>query len=390
MSLFDAIEREDDPRAEHGEGRFSYWNRSGRAGFSELRAKIDEMVQLYPEQHRKALIARIRSQDDVAHESATFELLVHQALLASGAHIEAIEPHLPHTDRSPDFLVRSAKGERFYLEATLATGLSDKDRRAKRLLDSSVQAVNAVKSADFWLECEFVGTPVQPIRLRNLRQSVERWLNTLDHGTINEIWLDEARRADRPTFQHSEAGLQVCLRPIPKNDRRDTGRAIVVQSGGVWSRTVGAALRQAIEGKSNRYGDLELSYVIAVNGLDHNAEEHDVMAALLGQQVYRFVQGSNAAANGSWDRDWDGAWITPDRGPRRQGVSGVLVFNNLSVWTASQKRGLFVHNPWARLPLASAPLEVDRMVPEAGQFISHTGKVFSAIVGWDADWPTGD
>lgn len=387
MSLFDDIEREEDPGAEQGESRFAYWNRSGRPGFSALRAKIDELALNYPEQYRDALIGRIRSNDEVAHESAMFELLLHQALTVGGAEIEAIEPTLPHTDRSPDFLVRMPNGERFYLEATLATGLSDKERRSKRLFDAAIQAINSVRNADFWLEVDIAGKPSEPVRLRNLRRSIEQWLDSLDHAAISAMWENEGQRDERPSFRKSEAGMQVLLRPIPKNDRRDHGRAIGVQSGEIWSRTVGASLRQAIEGKSNRYGELDLPFVVAVNGLDHNAEEHDVMAALLGQDVYRFVPG--AADSGRWDRDWDGAWISPNNGPRRQGVSGVLVFNELSVWAAERKRGLFVHNPWARRPLTSFPLDVDSLFPQGGEFARHDGKAFSDLVGWEKDWLPG-
>lgn len=387
MSLFDDIEREEDPGAEHGETRFAYWNRSGRPGFSALRAKIDELVLGYPERHRDGLVGRIRSDDDVAHESAMFELLLHQALIAEGAEIEAIEPNLPHTDRSPDFLVRLANGERFYMEATLATGLSDKERRSKRLFDAVVQAINSVRSTDFWLEVEISGKPSEPVRLRNLRRSIEQWLAGLDHAEISAAWNDERKGDERPSFRHSEAGMQVSLKPIPKEDRREHGRAIGVQSGDVWSRTVGAALRQAIEGKSNRYGELDLPFVIAVNGLDHNAEEYDAMAALLGQLVYRFVPGD--ADSGRWDRDWDGAWISPNNGPRRQGVSGVLVFNELSVWAAERERGLFVHNPWARQPLNSSPLNVDRLLPQNGEFVRSNGKTFAELLGWEKAWFPG-
>ncbi|MGQ3098490.1 MAG: hypothetical protein ACT6R7_08490 [Brevundimonas aurantiaca] len=384
MSIFDDIERVEDSGAEHGETRFAYWNRSGRPGFSALRAKVDELVLNYPERHRDGLVGRIRSDDDVAHESAMFELLLHQALISGGAEIEAIEPNLPHTDRSPDFLVKLANGERLYLEATLATGLSDKERRSKRLFDAAVQAINSVRSTDFWLEVEITGKPSQPVRLRNLRRSIEQWLAGLDHAQVSAAWNDEGKRDERPPFRHSEAGMQVSLRPIPKKDRREHGRAIGVQSGEVWSRTVGAALRQAIEGKSNRYGELDLPFVVAVNGLDHNAEEHDAMAALIGQEVYRFVPG--AADSGRWDRDWDGVWISPNNGPRRQGVSGVLVFNELSVWAAERKRGLFVHNPWARQPLTSSPMNVDRLLPQDGEFVRSDGKTFSELLGWEPGW----
>ena len=387
MSIFDDVDRAHDEGARHDEGHFEYLNRSGRPALAAVRAWIDDALLRYPDKDRNSLVGKIKSADEVAHRSGLFELLLHEALLKSGCVVEAIEPALPHTDKSPDFLVRAPNGERLYLEATLATGLSDADRRARKRLNAAIEAVNSVRSQDYVLDATFRGTPSQPIRLRRLRERIEGWLQMLDYDTVSETWQ---RQIGTPApFRHEESDLAVELRAIPRPNRQaPPGRAIAIQGGDAWSRTIGSALRQAIEGKVNRYGELDLPFVVAVNGTDHNGEDHDVFAALLGQEVVRIPYGPEGLrqADAYWDRDGNGVWVRPDGVPRRQGLSGVLAFNELSVWSAPKRRGLYVPNPWARQSLDAFPLAVDQMEVHGDELRRNQGASFGAVLGLPDDW----
>ena len=199
--------------------------------------------------------------------------------------------------------------------------MSHADRRSKRMFDEAVQAVNEVASTHFLLSARFSGMPSDPIRRRRLRNAVENWLATLDYDHVKALGNDTI--AGDPPFRHEENNLTVELWPIPVTDPGEpVERAIGMQWGDAWSKTVGGALRAALNGKASRYGNLDLSYVIAVNGLDQNGQCHDVLAALLGQEVARFPLGPNAGEP-RLDRDWDGLWIRPDGNRRCLGVSGV-------------------------------------------------------------------
>lgn len=385
MPLFDVVDRPLDHGADEGEAAYRYLNRSGRPEVAAVRAKFVDFLARYPEESRDNLITRFRSDDDVSHYSAVFELLLHEALLCVGATIEAIEPKLAHTDRSPDFLVRSANGERFYLEATLATGLSDSDRRSKRLFDEAVQAVNEVASTHFLLSARFSGMPSGPIRRRRLRSAVETWLATLDYEQVKALGNDAI--AGDPPFRHEEKNLTVELWPIPvKHPGEPVERAIGMQWGDAWSKTVGGALRSALNGKAGRYGNLDLPYVIAVNGLDHNGQRHDVLAALLGQEVVRFPLGPNAGEP-RLDRDWDGLWIRPDGNRRCLGVSGVLVCDNLTLWSAAKNDVVYVGHPAPRRPLANFPLSVTMLLPNDDNLVETRGETIGQILGLSDNWP---
>lgn len=383
--IFDDVARPADHGAEYGEGKFAYLNRSGRSEVASVRGKIEEWLDRYPHDHRNNLVRRLRAPEDVTHEGALFELLLHEMLVSGGATIEAIEPQLGHTERSPDFLVGLSTGERFYLEATISTGQSDADRRAQRRRDAAIAAIDTVRSDDFFLEAKFEGTPAQPVTLRRLRDEVTAWLGNQNYDELKAAWDAHPLGHDRPTWRSDLHGMRVELRPIPRTDRVARGRAIGVQTGSGWSRTPGAALRQAMEKKAGRYGALDLPFVIAVNGLDGSGDRYDVMAALLGVEVVRIRLGQGADA-ATTDRTWDGLWTHPERGARNVGVSAVIVFDGLGAWTPS-KRGLTVFNPWAKHALTSMPIDTDRLRPEGDLFREEEGRTFGQLIGLSDDWP---
>ncbi len=388
MYLFDDIARRLDCGADEVEGAYHYLNRSGRPEVGLVRAKFSEFLERYPGVGRANMLTRLKSDDDVAHYSAVFELMLHEALLCVGATIEAIEPKLAHTDRSPDFLVRSANGARFYLEATLATGMSDADRRSKRLFDEAVQAVNEVASTHFLLSARFSGMPSGPIRRRRLRFAIESWLATLDYDEVKALG-NGAIGGDAP-FRYEEKNLTVELWPIPvKDPGQPVERAIGMQWGDAWSKTVGGALKSALSGKARRYGDLDLPYVIAVNGLDHNEQRHDVLAALFGQEVVRFPLGPNAGEP-RLDRDWDGLWIRPDGARRCRGVTGVLVCDDLSIWSAARKDAVYVGHPAPRMALDNFPLPVTTLLPKDDNLVETAGATIGHIIGLPTDWPASE
>jgi hypothetical protein len=129
MSIFDDITRDDGGPPQQGEGLFTYLNRSNRPEAVRVRNLVDDWLSRYPIEHHDALVSRFRSNIDDQHRAAFFELFLHQFILRRGHKVIAIEPKLAHTTKSPDFLLKSADGSRYYLEAVTATGRS-KDETA--------------------------------------------------------------------------------------------------------------------------------------------------------------------------------------------------------------------------------------------------------------------
>jgi hypothetical protein len=99
------------------EGAFASLNRSASEEADAARSTIEDWLAAYPPEEAQALAARLRSRRDDQHLAAFFELLLHHLLRALGHRILAIEPKLPHTWKTPDFMV-----EGFYLEGIIAQG----------------------------------------------------------------------------------------------------------------------------------------------------------------------------------------------------------------------------------------------------------------------------
>jgi hypothetical protein len=108
--------------ADHVVSHFDYLNSSGRVEAVRVRTVVEEMFSRYPPAGQDGLRHRLRSIDDNTHLSAFFELALHDLTLRAGCTVLEIEPDLKETSRSPDFLIETPQGQRFYLEATLATG----------------------------------------------------------------------------------------------------------------------------------------------------------------------------------------------------------------------------------------------------------------------------
>ena len=130
MALFDDVERDYEGPISAGETHFAYLNRSARPEVGRIRQFLNDCLDRFPVEHRAGLTARLKSNDRV-HESALFELVVHELLLRAGHTVLAVEPPLEHTPKSPDFLVQSPTDEQFYLECVVAKPSTMMERSSK-------------------------------------------------------------------------------------------------------------------------------------------------------------------------------------------------------------------------------------------------------------------
>lgn len=104
----------------------------------------------------------------------------HRAVLRQGFTIVGIEPELPN-GKAPDFLVDGPDGQRFHLEATLASGIDSVAAGAGRRMREALQAIDDVSSPDIFLHLHTRGTPSQPIATARLRRAVQRFVDDLEY-----------------------------------------------------------------------------------------------------------------------------------------------------------------------------------------------------------------
>jgi hypothetical protein len=328
MSAFDDFERTLDGPAGHLISAFDYLNESARPEAASVRQLIDGALARYPDAHRDAIRNRLRSVDETQHLGAFFELALHELVVREGCTVLAVEPALAGCNRSPDFLVQGADGNRFYLEATLATGRSQADAGAERRMDEAISAIDAVDSPNFFLGVHTSGTPNQPVSRRQLQRAVREWVNALNYDEICVAW---ERGADIPNLVHEQHGARFRIEPVPRRRLRGIpGQRAIGMIGPEEAEMIEphVAIKSAVAAKAGRYGELDLPYIIAVNALADFAERSSVTEALFGTEAIAVHQ-----VDGVWHhreiRNPDGAWRSP-QGAINTRVSAVLSTQRLT------------------------------------------------------------
>lgn len=378
MQVFDDIDRNLFRPAKATDTKFGYLNIAARPEAERVRRMIEDWVSRYPDDHRNALINRLRLLRDVDHSSAFFELALHELLIRTGHSIVAVEPKLEHTERSPDFLVECPKHGRFYLEAAVSTGLSIEERGAQKRLDDAVEVIEWAECPKHFLDLSVRGTPDRPVSLNALRGQLAAWIEGLPDG--------DAARCAAP-FQFAEHGLELVVTAFVRSKPAAPGaRAVGARIGEPKIGIPGESIRKAVMVKASRYGELDAPYVVAVTSLQDGDIEEDTIDALIGSPCIRARRHQDGRVEIKEGRNRDGVWgdaLTP----RKKGLSAVLSVDRLTAWDVGQRRARLVRNPWALRPLPSIRIAVDEFNPSGDQFVRSEGSPLWDIFGLWEGWP---
>ncbi len=344
---------------------FEYLERSSREEANEARSMLEGWFANYPTANQGELRSRIRSKRVVDHDAAVFELLLHELFFRSKCKDIEIEPELPSATTRPDFRMRLAKDQLGYVEATVATGMSDKQRGQQRNADQLIEAIRTARSPDFHIDVTLLGPVVSLDGVKSIPKKIEEFLGRLDYDEVSEgfqHWVDGPHGPPKKFHaEFSRKGFKFSAIAIPRGkDRGKNSPAL-----GVWSSHPTAQysrtkewIRDAVTEKASKYGELERPYIIAINVLDWTLRAETVIEAVLGTEQVRWqLDGDGKIADTSLIYGRDGAFGTPDN-PRRTNVSAVLCFNQVSPWSAKNRRAMLVHNPWAERPIEGIGVDV--------------------------------
>jgi hypothetical protein len=133
--------------------------------------------------------------------------------------------------------------------------------------------------------------------------------------------------------------------------------------------------------KANRYGNLDLPFVVAVNAMGQYSDEDHPDFALFGSELIAVNRNGDHRVQ----RAPDGVWYGP-HGARKRGVSAVLSTEKLTPWSLSQRRARFFLNPWALRPFTPA-IGIDVRRVEDNRFVAEPRRSVREILGIAENWP---
>jgi len=370
----------------HAETDFGYMNSHADLPVKAARTIIEDWYKNYPADHREELARRFRSKRPSQHSGAFWELYLHELFLRMGYGI-VVHAALLGTDNRPDFLLLKEGRPVAVVEARLAGVETDEEASVKQRQGELHDALDQVRSPNFFLQIDEVRTASQRPSFRQLTKDVEAWLMTLDPDMpIDQFQLE---RRNSIQFEWESSGWFLRLLVIPKSvgHRGKPGRAVGTSSIEVrWLDTKGE-LRRAVSEKASKYGEFELPFIIAINHVGVSCDRTDWEDALFGTSAVNVWFANDIVHHQEPFRKNDGLWYGNGK-PRRANVSAIIGGWAINPWSMGAHR-LEVYSHFA----PKRPFDFQGNLPhwvlseKTGQLEQRVGRTSAEIMGIPISWP---
>lgn len=379
MKIFDEIVRTYLEPATKLEKTFHFLNRSARTSFTKVREVLEHWLQNYPANHRSRLVERFRRDD---FWSAWYELFLHQMLVSMQATVE-VERQVGSKGKYPDFHV-SIGDHKFVIEAVLLTGESKLERAKANRRATVIDAIDKMDVPFFLGVNRFMESENRQISPRKVVEFLTDQLKQIDP---EQLVKNHPISRPKLIYRNGCDTARIEFTVLPKNREawdKKASRVVGIESCG--SRWGGSeeSLRSAIESKANKYGELGVPFIIAVNTLDPlSIDEREWKGALFGTQHEYVPAGTGEIEIETLN---NGFWGT-DLNPKRQKVSGVLIGTALP-WSIPRMDLSLFRNPSAEFPLPEICWPVRVQDKDGNHFIKRNpDRSIGELFGLDEAWP---
>ena len=349
-----------------------------------VRTLIDSLVNDYPAEKRNHVVGPLKSSRDVQHLGSVFELILHRLAMQADCKKIEIEPRMEGRREVPDFLITDANGTRFYLEATVATGVTAEEAAGTRRRDDLIDGINSLVLRDFHLNVRWRGLPKGQPSVRDAKREIERWLAGLDFAHLRQLFVNNGAM---PSMEHIQQELLLQIEAVPRTFQNLGGDRAIAGLGPIDAEEIDTrvAIREAVNHKAGKYGDPPLPYVVAVNATHQYANVDSLAEAMFGDSAAQYADLGNGwqwhdilLANGSWG--------TFDN-PVNTRVSAVLFLKGLDSWSVADRRPVLLLNPWARRPLVGNPFGTDLLQLADGSLKPTAGRSIGELFNLNKGWP---
>jgi hypothetical protein len=360
------------------ESFYEFLNRSSLEPCIRIRSLIHELVAKYPASDRADVVGRLKSSDESDFRSALFEIVLYR-VLDSFCNEIIIHPPLENGYK-PDFGMLFDDGSKIYVEAVLASERNGLTPSGQRLIETTLDYLNAHPHHSFLLAVKSSGEPSAQPSAKSLRTRIHSWLNSLNPDT------DRADAKLRCAFDVEGWSLNCRAIPLKPEQRGSYPRLLLSKGNGANWVNRSDSIRDAIVSKANKYGKLDAPLIVAVNCNCFTLDEHEELNALYGGLRFNYIQDRPDVQ--AWlSRASDGAW-NGRNGPRYKGVSAAWIFRDLHFHSLSIVEYVLYINPWSRYCIPSSLLELNhyRIDGEVGRF--YPGLSTRSLLGLGDDWPS--
>jgi hypothetical protein len=368
--LFTEFNRTDSSPKGYMESSFAHLDRRFGANWDRVRDLVEEWLTHWPASLRDRIQERIRSGDDCLFNSTFLELYTHELLLSTGHVKIEVEPRLGGTNKRPDFRVQAADASTTIVECVVVTEMSEEERQTQARLNSLYDALNRIRSPDFYLHLDVEGGPGTPLQIKQWCDQIQDWVGGLDYDHVS-MTGKQGLFDQLPRREWTHEGVTLTVRPIvkPESVRGQPGvRPIGTQSFEGHLVTSHVKIRDSIRKKATRYGDPKLPFVVVANCIGDDADHEEIQDSLYG-------------ANGLW---------RSTNPPLFTRLSGVIVVHPLFPWSVPRADICFFHNSHARHPYRSALTDLPQGRWSSGRLEMSDGIHPRELFGLSTVWPTDD
>lgn len=386
--LFENFQRNNSNPRERAEPLFDFLNRSSRASSEQVRDLLNGWFQHYPEDHKNELKSRFCSSNDTSHQSAFFELYMHELLSKMGYQI-TVHPDISSRATHPEFLVSKGGNPVFFLECTLSVG-SEEEVSTETRENTVYDTINRMKSPNFFIEVKVKGSPKTSPPGAKWRKFLENKLSSLNPNDYTEQ-IEKGDLDSLPSWTRNHDGWEVMFRAIPKSSKARNKPGIrpigISWIGATWCKDH-ENIRKSVKAKAGKYGEFEIPYIITVNSISHFTDDIDIENALFGDEnvtVYRLPYGGFHQKPG---RHRNGVLLGP-KGPQYTRVSAVLIFKYLLWGNITKEIPVLWHNPWATNPFDPEEWPFPQKVIDTEGKVTEKEKTrnITELLGILEDWP---
>jgi len=378
MKLFDDIVRTTTKKQSFSEPDYSYLNESARFQQERIRTLLEQwfadfarMSQTDPltkyQDKLRNICAEFRSENTRKHWAAFFEIYCHE-LLSTQRYIVEVEPTRGMTKgKLIDFLMYREEIPLFYLEATISIGDKVKDKSLV-WLDNLCDSLDKLDSSNFRLEMVAINIPLKATKTPStkiLLEYVEKQLAERDPDEVfsqmNEQGLPSLLLSD---FDEDEFKIEIYLRPVSPERRQTTTEGILspIAYPAEWSydRELKPLFNSLDDKRPSRYGDFDLSYIIAVDAVN-TMSPNNISDTLINQMYFE----------------------------KHLKVSAILMANERIPRAIPRNTPVLWHNPFATYPLDRDVLPLSQRIwdRQTSQWSLIEGKTGAEIFHLDEKWP---